>query len=143
MAEQAVERFEGKWKGQDVHPKREWSGHRFTDDECEKLLAGEEIEITAVSAKTGKEFKCAGKLSQQEYNGNQFVGFERTRFISDGPTSWCQYTFTDKERSDLLAGKTVKIMGKKFVGKSGRGFSAEVKWNAKDGKIEIVEFLKD
>ena len=27
------ERFEGFWNGQEVKPKRVWSGHRFTDDE--------------------------------------------------------------------------------------------------------------
>ena len=142
MAEnmEQAERFEGTWNGEDVHPKRTWSGHRFTDEECEKLLKGEEIEIEAVSAKTGKTFRCAGRLSRQTYNGNEFVGFERTRFVNDGPTSWCKYAFTDQERADLLAGKTVK--GTKFVGKSGRQFKAEVKWNAKDEKIEIVEFIK-
>lgn len=139
MAEQ-VERFEGTWNGQEVHPKRVWSGHTFTDEECKKLLDGEEIEIEAVSARTGKAFRCAGKLSELTYNGQTYVGFERTRFLNDGPTSWCKYTFTDDEKKDLLAGKTVK--GTKFVGKSGRTFKAEVKWNAKDEKIEVVEFIK-
>ena len=58
----------------------------------------------------------------------------------DGPTSWCKYTFTDEEKKALLAGKNVK--GTKFIGKSGKAFKAEVKWNANEGKIEVVEFLK-
>lgn len=140
MAEQQVERFEGTWNGQEVHPKRVWSGHRFTDEECEKLLNGEEIEIEAVSAKTGKGFRCLGKLSQQTYNGREYVGFERIKFLNDGPTSWCKYTFTDQEKADLLAGKTVK--GTKFIGQSGRAFKAEVKWDPKEEKIVPVEFLK-
>lgn len=145
MAEQ-TERFDGTWNGQEVHPKRVWSGHRFTDEECDKLLAGEEIEIEAVSVKTGKGFRCAGRLANLEYNGQGYVGFERTRFINgsdnqDGPDGWCKYTFTDSERADLAAGKTVKVM-KKFIGKSGRAFSAEVRWNKDSGQVEIVEFLK-
>ena len=135
-----AERFSGTWNGKDVNPKRVWSGHRFTDEEIERLLNGEEIEITAVSASKGTEFKCAGRLADLTYNGQQYVGFERTRFLNDGPKSWCQYTFTDDERKDLLAGKTVKCND--FIGKSGRKFKAEVKWNAKDGKIEVVEFIK-
>ena len=139
MADQErVERFEGEWNGEEVHPKRVYSGHRFTDEEVERLLDGEEIEIECTSA-AGKPYKCAGKLANLNYNGQDYVGFERTRFVNDGPTSWCKYTFTDKEKADLLAGKTVK--GTKFVGKSGKAFKAEVKWNKKDEKIEVVEFL--
>lgn len=141
MAQNEIaERFEGTWEGEEVHPKRVWSGHRFTDEECEKLLAGEEIEIEATSAKTGKAFRCAGKLSRQTYNGKDFVGFERTRFVNDGPTSWCGYEFTADEKKDLLAGKT--ILGTKFTGRSGAGFKAKVKWNAKTEKIEVEEFVK-
>ena len=142
MAEtEQVERFEGTWNGEEVHPKRTWSGHRFTDDEVKKLLNGETITIEAISAKNGKPFKCRGKLANLEYNGKSFVGFERTEFVNDdGPTSWCKYTFTDEEKKALLAGKNVK--GTKFIGKSGKAFKAEVKWNANEGKIEVVEFLK-
>lgn len=141
-----AERFTGTWKGQEVSPKREWSGHRFTDQECEDLLAGKEITIEAVSAKTGRTFKCKGKLSNQTYNGKKFVGFERTEFVNDGsagnangPDGWCKHTFTEKERTALLAGKTVKC--KSFVGKSGKKFGAEVKWDAANKKIEVVSWL--
>lgn len=136
---EAAERFEGMWNGEEVHPKRVWSGHRFTDEECEKLLDGEEITIDAVSS-AGKPYRCKGHLSKQEYNGREFVGFERTEFVNDGPTSWCKYQFTDAEKADLLAGKT--ILGTKFIGKAGKPFKAKVKWNSKDEKIEVVEFVK-
>ncbi len=139
MSGDQAERFEGTWNGEEVHPKRIWSGHRFTDDECEALLNGEEIQIDAVSS-AGKPYKCAGKLEKQTYNGVEFVGFSRTRFINDGPSSWCQYTFTDAEKADLKAGKT--ILGNKFIGKSGKAFKAKVKWNASAEKIEVVEFVK-
>lgn len=136
--EEQVERFEGEWEGEQIHPKRTWSGHRFTDDEIEALLNGEEITIDAVSS-DGKPYKCRGKLARQEFNGNSFVGFSRTGFVNS-PNTWCKYNFTADEQADLLAGKTVK--GTKFVGKSGKTFKAEVKWNKKEEKIEIVEFLK-
>lgn len=149
------ERFEGTWNGEAVKSKRVWSGYRFTDDECERLLSGEEIEIEAVSSRTGKPFKCVGKLANLTYNGVSYVGFERVRFVNEGagpgnpvpdgetpgPDGWCRYTFTDEERSDLLAGKTIRVI-KKFIGQSGRAFSAEVRWNAATSSVEIVNFLK-
>lgn len=135
-----AERFEGVWNGENVSPKRVWSGHRFTDAEIQDLLAGKEITITALSSRTGKEFKCTGKLSKQLFNGNEFVGFERTGFVNDGPTSWCRHNFTEDEKKALLAGETVKASD--FIGKSGRKFKAEIKWDSAAGKIEIVEFLK-
>lgn len=140
MAGQQVERFEGVWNGENVNPKRVWSGHRFTDDEIKDLLAGKEIVITAISSRTLKDFKCRGRLSRQVYGGREYVGFERTGFINDGPTSWCMHDFTDDEKKTLLSGGTVKVMN--FTGKSGRRFKAEVKWDTVNGKIEIVEFLK-
>lgn len=84
MAEnlEQAERFEGEWNGRSVHPKRVWSGHRFTDSEVESLLSGEEITISATSAKTGKDFKCTGKLEEQEYNGIKFIGFKSTGFVN-------------------------------------------------------------
>lgn len=146
-----AERFEGTWNGEEVRPKRVWSGHRFTDEECGKLLAGEEIEITAFSVKTGKEFTCRGRLGRMTYNGVRYVGFERVKDVNPGgavnaegklePDGWCRYTFTEDEKADLLAGKTVKKI-KAFIGQSGRAFSAEVKWNAEAGRVELVEFLK-
>lgn len=141
-----AERFTGIWNGKEVSPKREWSGHRFTDAECADLLAGKEITIECVSAKSGKPFKCKGRLADLKYDGKAYVGFDRTEFVNDGsggssgPDGWCKYTFTDKERKDLLAGKEVSC--KKFVGKSGKKFGAKVKWNANDKKIEVVEWLK-
>lgn len=141
-----AERFTGTWNGKEVNPKRTWSGHRFTDEECVHLLLGETIEIEAVSAKTGNPFRCRGKLAEMTYNGKKYVGFDRTEFVNGGggsatgPDGWCKYTFTDKERADLLAGKEISC--KKFVGKSGKKFGAKVKWDAKAKKIEVVEWLR-
>lgn len=141
MAEiQQAERFEGEWNGESVHPKRVWSKHRFTDDEVEKLLAGEEIIIDAVS-NDGKPYRCKGKLARQEFNGNEYVGFLRTGFVNDkGPTSWCKHNFTSDERQTLLDGSTVKCND--FIGNSGKKFKAEVRWDKKEEKIVVVEFIK-
>ena len=71
-----IERVEGLYKGKTkVKFKREWSGHRFTDDEIAKLLNGDEISFAAKS-KAGKDYTAKGSLKQQTYNGNKFWGFK-------------------------------------------------------------------
>lgn len=71
------EKVSGKYKGRKVISfNAVWSGHRFTEAEIEKLLAGGEISFEAVSAKTGKSFTARGKLGEQVYNGHKFWGFK-------------------------------------------------------------------
>lgn len=71
-----VERFEGTWNGKSVKVKRIWSGHRFTDEEVQCLLEGGTIKFKAVSKTKGTEYDAKGKLAEQEYNGNKFIGFK-------------------------------------------------------------------
>lgn len=135
------ERFTGFWNGEEVSPKRTWSGHYFTDEEIVKLLDGEEIEIEAFSRRNNKPYRCTGRLARMTYNGNEFVGFERTGFINDGPVIWCGYEFTDAEKEEFLQGKEIEFHNK-FTGRSGDKFSAILRWNAQVNKIEVVEFIK-
>lgn len=71
-----VERFSGIWNDKEVNPKRVWGEHRFTDDEVKALLAGQTIKFQAVSQKTGNYYSAKGKLAEQEYSGNKFIGFK-------------------------------------------------------------------
>lgn len=131
------EKYEGIWNGKTVKFTREWSGHRFTDEECEALLRGEEIEVYGLkSAKTGNTYGVKGKLTEQEYNGNKFVGFERTGFAggNDGvPSAWCGHVFTAEEKTKLEAGETIFVEGLKS--KAGKVFSANLEYDKKDKKI--------
>lgn len=147
----SVERAKGTWNGKEVSFKRVWSGHEFTDDEVEALLNGEEITIECVSAKSGKPFKCKGKLADLEYNGKAYVGFDKTEFVNDGNGSasadrvsgtwngkevsfkrvWSGHTFTDAEIKDLLAGKEITIEG--VSAKSGKTFKCK-------GKLANLEY---
>lgn len=135
------ERVTGKWKRKEVTISREWSGHRFTDEELEKLFAGEEIEIFGlVSKSTGKTYGVRGKLANQEYNGRKFVGFERTGFASENkgiPDVWCQHKFTEDEKILLEQGKSVEIDG--CVSKKGNVFSCKVHYGKNDrGQMGII-----
>lgn len=120
-----AEYYEGVWQGKMVKFKRVWSGHRFTDEECIKLCAGETIEVRGLVAKTGNIYGVTGKLSIQTFNGKKYVGFERLGFaggMSGIPKSWCGHMFTEDEKKSLEAGRPITVTdaiskktGKKFT----------------------------
>lgn len=150
----AAERYTGKWHRKEVSFKREWGGHRFTDQECADLCAGKEITITGIPKKDGSgTYGVTGRLANLEFNGRKYVGFEKTGFVSDGnsgggsgkvPTMWSGYTFTDDERILLEAGKHVKLEG--LTSKKGTTYSCTVRFGKKrsDGRMGIIpEFDKE
>lgn len=134
-----VEKVKGTWNGEEVSFKREYCGHRFTDAEVAKLLAGEEIEIfDCVSSKTGKTFGCKGALAHQEYNGHAYVGFKSNGFVNKPgvPDSWAGHTFTQDEKNMLESGSKVKIDGL-VSKKTGKTYSATMFYNKDENKIEM------
>lgn len=70
------ERFTGTWNGKEVNIKRIWNGHRFTDEEVRILLEGGIIEFDTVSKNTGNPYKAKGKLAEQTYEDNAYIGFK-------------------------------------------------------------------
>lgn len=66
----------GVFKGQMVSFKGSWSDHVFTQDEVNRLLAGETITIQYTSKKDGKKVPASGKLEWQTYQGKKFLGFK-------------------------------------------------------------------
>lgn len=123
------EKCTGVWNGHDVTFSRQWGGHRFTDDECESLLRGEEIEIQGLTSASGNTYGVKGKLAMQTYNGNNYVGFEKTGYLGDNKKFsdaercrgtwkgeeisfkkvWGGHTFTDAECEALLRGEEITI----------------------------------
>lgn len=126
------DKYEGVWNGSKVSFSREWSGHYFTDDECERLCRGEEIEILGLTSKSGKTYGVVGNLAKQKFKGKTFVGFNRLRFAgSTGvPDEFCKHRFSDKEKADLQAGKTVFVQG--MVSRANKVFDAKLKYGTKD-----------
>jgi len=137
------EKYTGTWNGKEVSFNKEWSGHKFTDAECEKLCNGEVIEITAVSKKTGKPFTVKGALAEDTYNGNPFVGFKPDFNSGSVPAEWCKHKFTEDEKILLEQGKIVEADD--FVGKKGTAFTTRVRYGEKkDGSKGIIpEFDKE
>lgn len=133
------EKYEGMFDGKTVRFNRVYCEHRFTDEECQQLCDGKQIEILdCVSHKDGKTsiYGVYGKLSEQTYNGHKFFGFERLGFASNNngvPRGWCGHVFTDAEKKSLEDGSEIFIEGLK--NKVGKIFSANLRYDSKEKKI--------
>lgn len=135
------EYYTGDWNGEkDIKFNRNFRGHRLTDQECEDLLAGKTIEILGLVAKSGSTYGVNAKLNHLEYNGRKYIGVEQLGFVNSGntdqdgiPNSWCGHKFSDDEKKELKSGCEVFVEGLK--GKSGKVFSAYLKYDEKAGKI--------
>ena len=91
VEETSTKKFESKSKqeaktstGENVKFKDEWNGHKFTEEELEKLLAGETIDIfdKKFKNKKGQEYGVRGKFAWQEYKGHRFYGFKLQEFLN-------------------------------------------------------------
>lgn len=97
--------------GEQVRFKREWAGHRFTDDEVDQLGAGMEITISSQHAEGVR-----GSLDWQEFNGYEYYGFAPwdaeayTRDIAPIPHQWNGHAFTDVEKKVLRSGERVRVL---------------------------------
>lgn len=100
---------------------RIWAGHRFTDDEVESLLAGDEITFSG-KYDSGRDYAVKGILQKQTYKGRAYYGFMKTGspdkvsgvFIPEGKTiefrkKWGAYSFNEDDIQKLLAGETITI----------------------------------
>ena len=135
------EKAEGLWRGNETKFNRVFSGHRFTDEEVKALLDGKEIEIRDFVNKNGRKYSAKGMLEKQEYNGNEYVGFKISSYISEFPKAWQEHEFTEEEKQLLLTGEKIHIDG--CVSSSGNVYSCNVTWGEEDGRMKIIpEFEK-
>lgn len=129
------EKVEGTWNGKKVQISAEWGGHKFTQDELDKLFAGEEIQIKGLVSKSGSTYDATGKLANLTYNGHKYVGFERTQ-KKGVPDEWCQHKFTDDEKALLEAGKSIELTN--CVSKKGNTFSCKVHFGKNDKGYDSI-----
>ncbi|MEU7155990.1 DNA topoisomerase [Streptomyces chrestomyceticus] len=112
-----------------------WSGRAFTPAEVTALLAGRTLEIDGfVSGRTGKLFGCKVRWDAKAKKIIPDFGSD-----DEPPRSWCQVTFTDAQRKDLAAGKTIQGTG--FVSAKGKTFDARISWKVEGGKKKIVPWF--
>ena len=124
------ERAKGTWGTREVAFAREWGGHRFSDEEVGKLLAGETIDFRATSQQ-GKTYDVFGKLGEGTFKGKKFVGFQKLGFgrrDASGevlpPKEWCKHVFTSTEIQKLAAGEAIEASD--FVSSRGNTFACKV-----------------
>lgn len=124
-----AEKASGTWNGVPVTFKREYFGHRFTDEEVAQLLDNKEIEFECEF--DGKKVKVKGALEYAEYNGYEYVRVGAKIQRDDQVTgvwngrqinikkSYGDHTYTQEELDKLFAGETITIeyKGAKYVGK--------------------------
>ncbi|MEW1548463.1 type IA DNA topoisomerase [Streptomyces tsukubensis] len=109
-----------------------WSGRTFTPAEVTALLEGQWLEIDDfVSTRTGKTFGCRVSWDPKAKKITSDLGSG-----DEPPRSWCQVTFTDAQRKDLAAGKSVQGTG--FVSAQGKTFDARISWKTEGGRKRIV-----
>ena len=151
---QQKEKFEGIWSktGQQTSFNREWGGHRFTDQECQDLLAGKEIAFSATSAK-GTQYDVYGVLADQvfEKDGKSypFTGFQKLGFGKKGadgkplpPSQWGGHKFTQDELDTLAAGG--KVFANDFVSrKTGKNYETTVRFGESGGEHRIIPSFAD
>jgi len=77
------ETFEDK-EGKEISFKKEWGGHKFTEEELEQLTKGESITIKGLKNKRGKNYDAKGKLMEQNFKGRKFWGFKMLEYIEEG-----------------------------------------------------------
>lgn len=143
MAEfERKEKYEGVWNGTNVSFNRVQFGKRLTDDECEALCRGEDVTITGLKSKTGSTYGIIGRLAHKTYNGRAYIGVDRVGWADRDPSQkrgvpskLCGHEFTEAERAALEAGTVVHVDG--MVGKSGKTFSADLKYDPATDKIDF------
>ena len=131
------EKVSGVWAvtGEEITFTRVAYGHRFTDDEVSKLLNGETIKIDNLVSRDNTLYSVKGKLTNQEYNGHPFIGFEKEDSI---PDSWCSHVFTDEEKMILEAGGEVEITDA-VSNRTKNSFACTVTYGENDkGKMAII-----
>jgi len=128
------ERVIGIWEHDNISEKvsfsRVFSNHRFTDEECAKLLKGETITIDCIT-KTGEHSIVNGKLASfgthVGFKTLISVGFRKIDWLTPEreyktvyiAQSWCKHTFTETEIEKLAKGESINITA---VGKNGQFF---------------------
>lgn len=153
---QQKEKHEGVWSvtGQPTSFNREWGGRRFTEQECQDLLDGKEIEFRATSARTGNEYTAKGKLEAQvfEKEGKQypFVGFKPDfgpKLDANGkpeaPEQWAGHTFTAEQRQKLTDGEKVFLEG--IISKRTKNpYDTTVRFGESGGRFKVIpSFAED
>lgn len=70
--------------GKEISFKKEWGGHKFTEEEIEKLSNGETITIKGLKNRRGKKYNATGNIQEQRFKGKKFWGFKMIEYHEEG-----------------------------------------------------------
>lgn len=70
--------------GKEISFKKEWGGHKFTEEEIEKLSNGETITIKGLKNKRGKKYNATGNIQEQRFKDRKFWGFKMIEYHEEG-----------------------------------------------------------
>lgn len=150
----SADRIAGVWESpkgpRQVSFKRVFRGHSLTDAEGDALLAGKDVEIYDLVAKSGANYSVLGKLADMSFTNDkkelvQYVGVEVIEMINKPgvPDTLLGYTFTPEERTKLEAGGKVFVTGLVSKKNPDKPFNATVSYGYESGssrKKMIFEF---
>lgn len=126
------EQYEGKFNGKNIKFSRVFGSYRFSDEECEELLAGNNIYFDMVTSK-GEEMTFIGNLQKQDYQGFLFYGFRKLGIFGK---DFRKHILTPEEKQLLISGKWVYLTGM-YSEKKDKFYDAWVSWNPKTGDIQV------
>lgn len=138
--------YYGIWHGNEIKFKRSFMGYRFTDEECESLLAGNSISFTGTK-QDGSTMELSGALAKQKTDsGTEYVGLKAEFPLREGYVrgvykkqqvtikgSWSDHTFTKEELDKLFAGEAITIDFTKKDGSKGSA-KGKLEWQMYQGK---------
>lgn len=104
---------------------RKWGGHRFTDEEVEQLLSGNEIKI-----RTKNDNEIIGRLEKRIYKKKRFWGFQ-----IGIPEKTAGHLWSEDERQLLYNGEEL-IIDDFYSLKKEEYFSATAFWD--DAEKELI-----
>ena len=137
------ENYSGTWNGRDIRFNRVFrKQYRFTDEECEQLLAGGKVVVKGlVSRGNGSTYDAEVAIVEKtisrddgtsyQYTGPDMVGFPKTI-----PHSLLGHTFTEDEYAMLEAGNVLQVDD--LVSRSGVKFAKTIKYNTETGRFDFL-----
>lgn len=137
------DRITGQWTDEngetfDVHFGKVWRGHEWSDEEAQKLMNGETVEVELTS-KAGNPYKMNCKLAHQSFTNSEgkaihgiWVNGEFAPRKVEIPDEFLHYMFTPEEKEKLKNGETIHVDN--LISKKGTSFAANLKWGDKTYK---------
>lgn len=117
-------------------PPASWCQYTFTQDEIDRLMAGEGVESSDFVSQKGNRFQCKVFFKEEKKGGGKKIVPDFEASLDTPPKSWCGVAFTDDQLAALAAGKTIK--GKGFTSSKGKKFDATLAWKDEGGKRKLV-----